>query len=697
MQQPSKMDRDSGQPNVGTYSTFKVSDNSGSEKDTSAELYSKREDISSDTSSSSQPPTPPPPYIPVNGHDYEESATLLNRKEKESKHALQSLTTDDNFDSVVEMELSEKDPMWQKDVYIEEEPIVKFERPGLVYRVSQRPPLHLLLFFAIQQCLIVVPSSVKVTMLVSEVMCARDEADFKVQIMSMSLLMSGMCTFLQNTIGIRIPLYQGPVSMYVLPLLAVLDLPEYACPSRSSFMNQTLDNTTNFNSTSEAIGITYFQAVVIPRFLQLSGTLILAGFLHMLVGVTGTVGIFLRFIGPITIIPTILLVGINVFTVTYMFCSTHWGVSISTASIAILLSMYLDRHNMPIPVWTKEKGFHIIRYPLHQVFSVLVAGGIGWILSVILTKAGAFSDDPKSPEFYARTDSRNTVIAKTPWLVFPYPGMYGLPGFDVGVFAAFLTATITSIIDSIADYYAASRVARVPSPPVHAINRGVAIEGFMSMLAGLWGASHATTTYGGIIGLVGLTKVASRHVFQMLGILLMVLAVLGKVAGVLVTIPYPVVGGIQVVGFGIFIGLVFGNCQYIDMNSTRNLAVIGISILWGLVIPYWSKLRGDDVINTGNTDADNFLKMITRNPNFSGFLIALILDNTVPGTLEERGMIVWQATDQDDEKAGQNNNLEEGREVYDIPVLSKFLRKYRISSYIPFLPTYSARRSKKSN
>lgn len=38
---------------------------------------------------------------------------------------------------------------------------------------------------------------------------------------------------------IRIPLYQGPVSMYVLPLLAVLDLPEYACPSRTSFMNRT--------------------------------------------------------------------------------------------------------------------------------------------------------------------------------------------------------------------------------------------------------------------------------------------------------------------------------------------------------------------------------------------------------------------------------------------------------------------------
>lgn len=42
----------------------------------------------------------------------------------------------------------------------------------------------------------------------------------------------------------------------------------------------------------------------------------------------------------------------------------------STACIALCLSLYLDRRNMPIPVWTRKKKFHIIRYPLHQVFSV---------------------------------------------------------------------------------------------------------------------------------------------------------------------------------------------------------------------------------------------------------------------------------------------------------------------------------------
>ncbi|XP_062579277.1 solute carrier family 23 member 2-like [Saccostrea cucullata] len=130
------------------------------------------------------------------------------------------------------------------------------------------------------------------------------------------------------------------------------------------------------------------------------------------------------------------------------------------------------------------------------------------------------------------------------------------------------------------------------------------------------------------------------------------------------------------------------------MNSTRNLAIIGLSMLWGLVIPYWSKIKGDDVINTGSVDADNLLKMLTRNPNFAGFLIALILDNTVPGTFKERGMAVWQAGGQEDEGVDQEK---EGREVYDIPALTKYLRKYRISAYIPFLPTYCPKTSKKSN
>ena len=33
-------------------------------------------------------------------------------------------------------------------------------------------------------------------------------------------------------------------------------------------------------------------------------------------------------------------------------------------------AVYLEGWQMPIPIWTKSKGFHIIRYPLQQVLAV---------------------------------------------------------------------------------------------------------------------------------------------------------------------------------------------------------------------------------------------------------------------------------------------------------------------------------------
>ena len=46
-----------------------------------------------------------------------------------------------------------------------------------------------------------------------------------------------------------------------------------------------------------------------------------------------------------------------------------------------------------------------------------------------------------------------------------------------------------------------------PPPPVHAINRGIWIEGIGTALAGLWGTGSGTTSYSQNIGAIGVTKV----------------------------------------------------------------------------------------------------------------------------------------------------------------------------------------------
>ena len=57
------------------------------------------------------------------------------------------------------------------------------------------------------------------------------------------------------------------------------------------------------------------------------GPLILCGALHCIIGLTGLVGFFMRFIGPVTIVPTILLVGIYLVKPVMKYAGSHWGIS----------------------------------------------------------------------------------------------------------------------------------------------------------------------------------------------------------------------------------------------------------------------------------------------------------------------------------------------------------------------------------
>lgn len=86
-------------------------------------------------------------------------------------------------------------------------------------------------------------------------------------------------------------------------------------------------------------------------------------------------------------------------------------------------------------------------------------------------------------------------------------GQFGPISFSTSVFVGFLIGTVTSILDSIGDYYACAKMCNLPPPPAHSVNRGIAIEGFCSLIAGFFRCGHATTTYEGNVGAIGVTKV----------------------------------------------------------------------------------------------------------------------------------------------------------------------------------------------
>ncbi|XP_053407237.1 solute carrier family 23 member 1-like isoform X1 [Mercenaria mercenaria] len=547
----------------------------------------------------------------------------------------------------------------------------------LVYKISDRPPVHLILLFGFQQAIISIAHQLVVSLLVAEVVCASNDSEFKARLLSSTLFMTGFTTLLMVTIGVRLPLFQGAAIEYLSPLLLLGTVDTTFCvtvPATGAGGDAVAANITS-NMTSDDSRETILNAVT-----SLQGSLMAAGAIHTFVGATGLVGVLLRFIGPMTIIPAVLLIGLYMIKATAKFVIVHWLVAVLTASVTIFLSLYLGRKKTPIPVCSRKKGFRIIWYPFHQVFAILIGIIVGTIACAIITTYDLVPDDPNSPRYRTRTDARIDVLEKAEWFYFPYPGQFGAMSFSSTALVGCLLATILSILDSVGDYFACARACHVPPPPRHAVNRGLTIEGLCTFLAGTVGCGHATTTYAGNIGAMGLTKVASRWVFVAVGVIYMLIGVLGKFSAVFIMIPEPVLGGALMSITAVFIGVILSNLSEISLKSTRNLAILGLSLLVGIMVPYFIE-NNPEIIETDNLALRNFLKMFFGNANFAGALCAFFLDNTVPGTKEERGILAWSKPKIYD----TSSDYVETSELYN-PPMPKEMRKSKWLKFIPFLP-----------
>ena len=68
-----------------------------------------------------------------------------------------------------------------------------------------------------------------------------------------------------------------------------------------------------------------------------------------------------------------------------------------------------------------------------------------------------------------------------------------------------------------------------------------------------------------------------------------------------------------------------------------------------------------------------------------GGITGFILDNILPGSLEDRGIIQWKkGTIEGSGDSGSAASIH----TYDIPFITPYLQKFSIVKYLPFLPYY---------
>ncbi|XP_069961931.1 solute carrier family 23 member 1 [Bactrocera oleae] len=541
-------------------------------------------------------------------------------------------------------------------------------QPKLLYAINENPPWYLGILLALQHYLTMIGAIVSIPFILTPALCMSDEDPDRGVIISTMIFVTGIVTLLQATWGVRLPIVQGGTISFLVPTLAILALPQWKCPSVEEI-----------NALEEEDRVELWQI----RMRELSGAIAVSALVQVVLGYTGLVGKILRFVTPLTIVPTVSLVGLTLFEHAAETASKHWGIAVGTTAMLTLFSQIMANVPVPFPVYRKGHGIEIRNFQIFRMFPVLMTIAIMWGLCGILTATNVFEEGHPS-----RTDVRLKVLTNAKWFYVPYPFQFGLPSVTLSGVLGMLAGVLACTVESLSYYPTVSQMSGAHSPPLHAINRGIGTEGLGTVLAGIWGAGNGTNTFGENVGAIGVTKVGSRRVIQWASLIMIVQGVIGKFGAVFIMIPDSVVGGIFCVMFGMIIAFGLSTLQYVDLRSARNLYIIGLSIFFPMVLCKWMQ-EHPGAINTGNETVDSTLSVLLGTTILVGGLLGCFLDNIIPGTAEERGLIEWA-----NEMPLGDANINDGTATdYDFPWGMETLRKWKWTYYVPFLPTYKLQKT----
>jgi len=456
-------------------------------------------------------------------------------------------------------------------------------KTSLLYSIEDYPPPLETIILGLQHYLTMFGSTVAIPLLLAPAFGITDPVEKGWLIASM-FFVSGITTLLQTTWGNRLPIVQGGTFSFLAPTFAICGMAALA------------------NAGWEV------------RMQHVQGAIIGGSLVEILVGTSGMVGRLLKYVGPITIAPTIALIGLALFKFGAPEAGRHWPIGGLTIVLIIVFSQYLRR---------KHRTF--------ELYPILLAIVTAWIVAALLTALDVFTAGHP-----AHTSLEN--LKNAPWFRIPYPFQWGFPQFGAAAFVGMLAGYIASMVESIGDYYACARLSGAPTPDKNTINKGITFEGIGCLVAGIFGTGNGTTSYSENIGAIGLTRVGSRRVVQTGAVIMILLGTVSKFGALFTTIPQPIVGGMYCAMFGMIAAVGLSNLQFVDLNSARNLFILGFAFFMGLSVPeYFSQhpMQFEPIW------VASILNTLGSTGMAVGAFTALALDNTIPGTVEERGLNAW--------------------------------------------------------
>lgn len=288
-----------------------------------------------------------------------------------------------------------------------------------------------------------------------------------------------------------------------------------------------------------------------------TGGLIMVGISYVIIG------IIIKFIGtrwvhrvlpPVVIGPTIMIIGLYLAPVAVEWATMvdgEWSMtSTLVAFITLIVAIFISAYT---------KGL----FQLLPIFFGMVSGYIAAvILGVVdfsaLNGVGLFNE--------------------LNFAIFNYT-----PVFTWEIAALMIPVSIVTITEHIGDVLLLNDILKRDLTKQPGLHRTLIGDGLASLAAGLIGGP-ANTTYGENIGVVGLTKVASVWVIGGAAIAAIALGFVAPFTALISTIPFPVMGGVGILLFGIIASCgvrVMINGR-VDLGSQRNLIIASVILVIGV-------------------------------------------------------------------------------------------------------------------
>lgn len=289
------------------------------------------------------------------------------------------------------------------------------------------------------------------------------------------------------------------------------------------------------------------------------GGLMAAGVVYVLLGglihLRG-VQIIHKLLPPVVVGPVIMVIGLGLAPVAVNMALGKTGdgaVQLVDGSIALWIALASLLTTIIVSVYAK--GF----LKLLPIFSGIA---VGYALSLM---AGIVDFTP---------------VQQAAWFGLPN---FTAPEFNINAILFMIPVAIAPAVEHVGDMLAISNVTGKDYLKKPGLHRTMTGDGVATMAASMIGAPP-NTTYSEVTGAVMLTKAYNPKIMTYAAITAIVLALVGKLGGILQTIPVPVMGGIMMLLFGSIatVGLNTLIKNQVDLHQSRNLVIVGVTLVFGI-------------------------------------------------------------------------------------------------------------------